>query len=132
MEKFHICLMWNVPKNSNFRLLKSSKLQFLGLQNDQNWFHVKIWVAEKSWNSHILHFHSGCPGLYRLPNLIWYKGENVLNQNEMYFHVNFEKPQWKCSDSLKFWQKDFIEKSGFLTLLDWTYYSVNWSGCKAY
>ena len=31
---------------------------------DQNWFHLhKIWVAENSWNFHILYSQLGCPGL---------------------------------------------------------------------
>ena len=33
--------MSKFPKILNWELLKCSKWQFLGLQNDQNWFHVK-------------------------------------------------------------------------------------------
>ena len=41
VEKFSHLRMLKIAKNSKFRAAKMSKWQFLGLQIDQNWFHVK-------------------------------------------------------------------------------------------
>ena len=39
--KFTLENVRNIQKTENTELLKGSKVQFLGLQNNQNWFHVK-------------------------------------------------------------------------------------------
>ena len=41
LEKFHTWKCQKLPIMQNEELLKRSKLQFLVLQNYQNWFHVK-------------------------------------------------------------------------------------------
>ena len=48
----------NFPTFQNSELLKWSKLQILGLQNNQNWFHVK-----SKWQKNPANFQLGCPGL---------------------------------------------------------------------
>ena len=35
--------------------IKSSHCPFVRRSNNQNWFHVEIWVAEKSWNQFAVH-----------------------------------------------------------------------------
>ena len=55
LEKFHTWKCQKFPKIQDSERRKWSKWQFLGLQNDQNTFSRKIWVAEKAWNFHILY-----------------------------------------------------------------------------
>ena len=50
LEKFLTWKCQKFPKIQNSEVSNWLKWQFWGLQNNQNWFHVKIWVAEKSWN----------------------------------------------------------------------------------
>ena len=57
----------NVKCSQKFEIqsyIFSQNCSFWGLQNYQNWLHVKIWVAEESWNFHIVSSQLGCPSLY--------------------------------------------------------------------
>ena len=51
LEKFHTWKCQTFPKIQNSEVLKWSKWQFLGLQNDPNWFHVK---SKRQINPHCL------------------------------------------------------------------------------
>ena len=53
-----------VSKFPKFRAVQMVKMVVVW---DSKWpklFSRKNWVAEKSWNFHIVYSHSGCPGLY--------------------------------------------------------------------
>ena len=68
--EFHSWKCQKYPKIQNSELLKRSHWHFLGLLNDQNWFQIKIWVAGKSWNFHIVYSQFSCPLMYLLCQIL--------------------------------------------------------------
>ena len=53
-------------KNAKFRAAQKVKMAFFGTSKWPKLISRKIWVAEKSWNFHIVFSQLGCPGLYRV------------------------------------------------------------------
>ena len=86
-------------KNSNFRAVRMVKrVVFRGSKWSKSISH-KIWVAEKSWNFHIVHSQTqlGCPGLYI--------HKIMLNTaQKQFFHFKWTLKSQKCS-VLFIWQR---------------------------
>ena len=63
--------MSKVPKNSKFRAAQMVNMAVFGASKLPKLNSCKIWVAEKSWNFHIVYSQLGCPSLYLVKKLGW-------------------------------------------------------------
>ena len=55
--------MSKVPRNSKLRVAQMVKMAVFGASKWPKLVSRKIWVAELSWNFHIVYPQLGCPGL---------------------------------------------------------------------
>ena len=64
LEKFPTWKCQKFPKNSKFIAAQMVKMAVFGGSKWPKLISRKFWVAEISWNFHMVYYQFGCPGLY--------------------------------------------------------------------